>query len=476
MMRKNPILFALCLFAVIQPAVAEEVLFRVLEDTPAWRSGIGAPRVNSNITRIIPKGSVVSNIATPFVDRIDGNRSFVQFVFFENVRYSIAANSITAIDTEEIFDESFLTSSETQSKNWANAGLLALLRNGNRDVILLDEQEWIDLWADGEEVWYTQASVDRSLNITQATVDMGGFSRDNFWIKRIERTADGYRVTVTWNMHDAYYYAPELRNKKVNLPSRDEASAFDLYFIIDGDYMDVYYATEPDSSDMIFSTSFARFDPEMRDQANGILGYRPGRPLPYHPERLTFWPRRADGSTDYPPPEGANLAFQAGHKTTDRLRVRENPDTGSEIVTTLDTGTQVQLLETGTTETIGGISAPWVKVQSENGFTGWAFSGYLEPLAPEQENPDSVNVNPTNLETENPKPENVETENLDSANPEPENVETQNLDSVSPENGKGNFPVLMLSIIGGAVLVSGIAAIVVFTLFAKRRKGKAAKP
>ena len=75
-----------------------------------------------------------------------------------------------------------------------------------------------------------------------------------------------------------------------------------------------------------------------------------------------------------------HLAFQATGRTADRLRVRENPDTASAVVTTLDTGTQVRVLETGATETIGGITAPWVKVLSENGFTGWAFSGYIEPV------------------------------------------------------------------------------------------------
>jgi len=69
--------------------------------------------------------------------------------------------------------------------------------------------------------------------------------------------------------------------------------------------------------------------------------------------------------------------------------------------------------------------------------------------------------------------QNHETANANPQNLERGNVETQNLDSANPENGKGNFPVLMLSIIGGAVLVSGIAVTVVL---AKRKNSKAAKP
>ena len=112
------------------------------------------------------------------------------------------------------------------------------------------------------------------------------------------------------------------------------------------------------------------------------------------------------------------------------------------------------------------ITAPWVKVLSENGFTGWAFSGYLEPLAPKvpvAEKPVAENQDSINQETQNPEV----------ANPEPENVETQNQDLANPESTKSGFPVLPFTVTGGAVLVVGIAVAVVL---AKRRKGKAEKP
>ena len=110
-----------------------------------------------------------------------------------------------------------------------------------------------------------------------------------------------------------------------------------------------------------------------------------------------------------------------------------------------------------------------------------------------------------NLDLANQEQQNPETQNLDLVNPEQENMETQNetgeasllgdrqpgftglhaapnrhplnqgqnLETVNPKSG---FPVFMLAIRGSAILVSGIAAIVVFAVFAKRRKGKTAKP
>jgi len=73
------------------------------------------------------------------------------------------------------------------------------------------------------------------------------------------------------------------------------------------------------------------------------------------------------------------------------------------------------------------------------------------------------------------KQEKAETQNPDLTNRDfakQESVKTQNLDSSKHENPKSGSPVLMLAIIGGAILVSGIATIAVL---AKRRKGKATK-
>jgi hypothetical protein len=94
--------------------------------------------------------------------------------------------------------------------------------------------------------------------------------------------------------------------------------------------------------------------------------------------RIT-WPRRADGSMDYPPPLDMSR-YSASHKTNDRLRLRDNPNSSSLIVTTLDSGVEVQVTETGASATIDGITAPWVKVISSTGYTGWCFSGYLEEI------------------------------------------------------------------------------------------------
>jgi len=90
---------------------------------------------------------------------------------------------------------------------------------------------------------------------------------------------------------------------------------------------------------------------------------------------------------DFPPPGIDMSSFNATHTTAARLRVRDVPSASSLIATTLDLGAEVQVLGTGLVETIGGVTASWVRVLAANGFNGWAFSGFIEPIAVEPEAP-----------------------------------------------------------------------------------------
>jgi len=73
--------------------------------------------------------------------------------------------------------------------------------------------------------------------------------------------------------------------------------------------------------------------------------------------------------------------FQTTHTTSARLNVRSGPSTASPLLTTLEAGTAVQVLETGPQAYIGGTIAPWVRVVTRDGYTGWCFSGFLVTAA-----------------------------------------------------------------------------------------------
>ncbi len=75
--------------------------------------------------------------------------------------------------------------------------------------------------------------------------------------------------------------------------------------------------------------------------------------------------------------------FVPTHYVTHNLHVRTEPTTSSSVITTLPRFTAVQIIETGITETIGSITAPWVRLESQSGFAGWSFSGFINEIESE---------------------------------------------------------------------------------------------
>ena len=193
-------------------------------------------------------------------------------------------------------------------------------------------------------------------------------------VRNITRTDFGYVVecvasTRDWR-HDPVEFLAGSTFRNVYSPG----DSLTLLLYLDGDYLDVYTGSD------IHIGTFIRVGREFIAQYQSLIRTNTAD--------LTnvLWPRRADGTMSLPLYTDMS-GFQANHMTTSRLRVRDNPATDSLIMTTLDTGIEIQVLETGSVETIGGTTAPWVRVLTANGFTGWVFSGFLEPIAAEPEAP-----------------------------------------------------------------------------------------
>ena len=417
-------------------------------DSDVWSDRVGRFR-DDNVTRRLPQGTAVLGIYDWDGIGINDKREDVIGIRYGGSLYSIRAGDLVpAVDARLPAD--WIRTPHSQ-KRWAASYYLDILRSGDRDTLMEYERPWIEYEMEmvkdsihtGESdigaMWYDPAFFFYDLEplvIFDAVIIMGVFERVSFFITDIVPLGTGYKITVAGDRGFARENPVHAVRRQLPFPPWSERQSFGLIFIPDGDYMDVYLDTTGNRI-----ATFASVDAVVLEKLKTLVWTNT-----VDLSGITSWPVRANGSMDFPPPEGVSFSFNPTHKTTDRLRVRENPDTASAIVITLDTGTHVQLLETGASETIGEITAPWVKVLSENGFTGWAFSGYLETLNPDLTNRDFAKQ---------------------------ENVETQNQEAANPENPKSSFPVLQFAVTGGAVLVSGIAAIAVF---AKRRKGKAAIP
>ncbi len=68
------------------------------------------------------------------------------------------------------------------------------------------------------------------------------------------------------------------------------------------------------------------------------------------------------------------------HYTSDFLRLRKDENLKSEVITVLEPNLGIEIIAKGKNETIDGITANWVKVKCANGYIGWCFSGYLNPI------------------------------------------------------------------------------------------------
>jgi len=305
-----------------------------------------------------------------------------------------------------------------------------VLRSGDRERLFDFEPFWRDYY-DGQVndwPWYNIAFVN-GMRFSNVFVYIEELKENSYWFinGRVEEEGGVYSFYSTCTekiiSFEEYHIGGHF--------SEGETVRFSLQ--PDGDFLDVFV-------DGAILFTLVKLDNEIGRQFDNLVSERWNEPFDL--SRIV-WPRRADGTMDILPPSIDMSGFETSHATTARLRIRDNPATDSPIVTTLDAGAQVQVLETGPVATIGEVTAPWVRLLAVNGFTGWAFPGFLEstaaPAEPEiHEPPETVAATPA----EPPAP--------------------------VPQNDAASTPMplwSLLAIVGAAVVVVGGAV-----LFAIRRK------
>ncbi len=443
-------LITVIFLTTIYCSYAEDVYFKVIEDTPGW--GNTAYYGKDYIDTIIKKDTIVKGYSgIGLTLAMEDGFAIIQRIMLENREsYVVYANALLPLETEILLPESLVTKSESiDSKIWIlNHFVNALASNDRNKVWNYDREYWERFTArpldeyPGE--WWVEVFLEtrfvqtqtgkvalyRTLLLTQTGIEMYN-SPDrikNLIIKNICKEGNGYRVTVIdENEYSAHVYGS-------NIPWSDPSKRefFDILVIPDGDYLDMYL----DNLNTPLVT-FASVDEIFMKELSSLIMTKSCN------LKNISWPRRANGTMDYPPPVDMSN-YQTTHHTTDNLRLRDEPNTSSLMVTTLSSGSAVQVLETGTSQTIEDITAPWVKVLSESGYTGWCFSGYLEEIPKEE--PVIVPVSTT---------------------PEP-SEHTENIEPVRSDISDTNiFDMPIPLAVGGGVIVIAVGIILVV-----RRKKK----
>ena len=110
------------------------------------------------------------------------------------------------------------------------------------------------------------------------------------------------------------------------------------------------------------------------------------------------WPRHADGTCDYEDVSSVktvstpttNVTPNKTMLVTENLKLRSGEATSTQVLTVMQAGTKVKILELGKAENIDGINSNWVKVEVLSGAkdrdgrairagtVGWCYGGYLK--------------------------------------------------------------------------------------------------
>ena len=340
-------------------------------DSDIWRLGT-VVHTDNNVTRRLPQGTRVLGESAGFRGEINRIFDDIAFIEYEGNLYSTRTSNLSPI-SEIHLPGNWITEPDAP-KRWVISFYLTVLRSQDRDTFFNYEQPWMDWSTDlimrGDPLggtWRNAPINFESLVFFDAVITMGGFARGTFFITDIAPFNTGYSITVA-NFRGRG--SGDLIPSSLPVPLWSERQSLDLIFIPDGDFMDVYL----DSLDNHFAT-FAKVEAVFLEELQNLVWTNT-----VDLSRITSWPRRADGSMDIPPPDALN-GFLATHTTSARLNVRSGPSTDAALVTTLEVGTAVQVLETGPQASIGGTIAPWVRVATRDGYTGWCFSGFLVTAA-----------------------------------------------------------------------------------------------
>jgi len=100
---KKYYLFIFCFF-IVNYCNAQEILFKVIKDTPVWNNV--RTRIDSNSARIINKNMIISNISPPVLMEINGVITYGHTdILFEKIKYSIQSNTFSFANNVLLFND-----------------------------------------------------------------------------------------------------------------------------------------------------------------------------------------------------------------------------------------------------------------------------------------------------------------------------------------------------------------------------------
>ena len=218
---------------------------------------------------------------------------------------------------------------------------------------------------------------------------------DNYFIIA---TNDGFKFSyLIVNENESYEFNVYLGDlfltpdfySKTNFINNYKTSGFYQFKIqLDGDYLTLI-DKKNEKPIMKFARTNDRF--KIRENLRKIANNKK-----ISLENIT-WPRHADGTCDYEDTssvkinttQNTNVSPNKTMTVSENLKLRSGEATTTQVLTVMQAGTKVKILELGKAENIDGINSNWVKVEVQSGAkdrdgktirtgtVGWCYGGYL---------------------------------------------------------------------------------------------------
>jgi hypothetical protein len=325
------------LFVSITPffAIADAVYYRVKEGYTGYYWAINIFQMSmDNYTGIMSNESV------------GRGRTFTcdtMSLYFDNKEIKMFTEVLESVNKKDVFAVDLVRNRDNpEQKIWIPAYYLDALLHADKNIIYQNEKKHLDHYLKieyGEDVPWEQAyRFDEGLEIYQNGLALGGVY---VFIDNVVKTTSGYIVTTwvdegitTWTK---YFLLP--------WPLVERPKYITFIFEFDGDYLTIYL--ENTNS---FFTKMVRVDAKIEKLIENLVWEEYDKQEIFDFLQTVSWPRRADGSMDYSPPQLARA-------------IPEQPETVA--VNTLPTADEDVATVTPATETVAqqpGIGLPLIIV------------------------------------------------------------------------------------------------------------------
>jgi hypothetical protein len=317
-MKKTVILVIVSLLMSVVLFAEEPLAYKVTETSEAYKQTRKGNDYDITV-KPLNKGDIIYSNGKAESDYI---RSTWDYVFMmvlakPNDEYKIHVKNLSPLNTEDVFgdeiiidyppdrdfDDGYNLSPGDVKEMWVPAYYCYVLNSKDRET-LLEFNSTLEMFNDtrgwgGTINWYEEEATDIKNGrcmFYNAAIKIGG-EETHFLVRNIKKTEYGYAVNCVESVSDyrerkyITYYEP-FQDTSDFYKKYNPGDEMTLYLYLDGDYMDIYV----DGKDLHLGT-IVKVKKEFIEEYQSLIRFNT-----CDLSRITSWPRRADGSMDYPPP------------------------------------------------------------------------------------------------------------------------------------------------------------------------------